>query len=125
MISCQGFPTSTKLIFGTLLGLMALGTSAQQASANPLQAIPIIGDLLRTDQPLPIPTELNAIRDIGQGNTVNFCVTTCNIPPSGAPRQTSQATQQQAARQQTAQQQAARPNMQIAFPNGAALKLPL
>jgi len=78
----------TKLLFGTLLGLMTLGASAPQASANPLQAIPIVSDLLGvTNRPAPLPDQLDVFTDNANNNNVSVCVLTCgSIPglPTGA-----------------------------------------
>ncbi len=80
----------TKLLFGTLLGLMTLGASAPQASANPLQAIPIVSDLLGvTNRPAPLPDQLDVFTDSVNNNNVSVCILTCgpgSIPglPTGA-----------------------------------------
>jgi hypothetical protein len=72
---------STQLLLGTLLGLMTLGAAAQAASANPLQTLPIIGDLIgATRQPPPLPSNLGLLNDNVRNNSFNLCVLTCNTP---------------------------------------------
>ena len=82
---------STKLLFGTLLGVMALGSTAQQASANPLQAIPMVGELLgvTNNRPVPLPDQLDVFTENVNNNNVSVCVLTCtpgSVPglPTGA-----------------------------------------
>lgn len=80
---------STQLLLGATLGLIAFGSSAPKAAANPLQALPIVGDLLGgRPAPPPMPTELDIFHDNVQGNHVNLCVLTCNTPgtPGGIPQ---------------------------------------
>ncbi|MGD1899463.1 MAG: hypothetical protein ACFB16_21275 [Phormidesmis sp.] len=75
----------TRLLLGTLMGLMALGGTAQKAQANPIQAIPIVGDLLSSTRPAPLPSELDFFHDNVQGNNVNLCVLTCGPVPTARP----------------------------------------
>ncbi len=81
-------PFPTQLLLGTLLGFISLGASAQQASANPLQAIPIVSDILGiTNRPVPLPDQLEVFTDSVNNNNVSVCVLTC-IPggiPGGIP----------------------------------------
>ncbi|MEO0708441.1 MAG: hypothetical protein AAF050_22640 [Cyanobacteria bacterium J06649_5] len=85
MISCSRSQPirPTQILLGTLLGLIALGGTAQKASANPLRALPIVGDLLGASRPAPLPSELDFFHDNVQGNTVNLCVLTCGPVPQG------------------------------------------
>lgn len=92
------FSRTAQLTLGTVLGLMTLAATAQTASANPLQLLPIVGDLLgSTPKPPPLPSELDIIHDNVQGNNVNLCVLTCNSPTPGArppaPQSRTQAPQ--------------------------------
>ena len=124
----QPIARPTKLLFGTLLGLMALGGTAQKASANPLQALPIVGDIIGATRPAPpLPSELDFFHDNVQGNNVNLCVLTCGPvpsarppvpqgarPPQGIPQARPQGVPQQARPQVQGVPQGARP------PQGAA-----
>lgn len=81
---------SEKLLFSTLLGLITIGASATQASANPLQAIPIVGEILEAATgPAPLPDQLDVMNGNMNANNVSVCVLTC-IPgalpglPTGA-----------------------------------------
>lgn len=87
-MSCQ-LSRPTQLIFSALLGLMTLGAAAQTASANPLEALPIVGSLLGANrQAPPLPSSLGLLSDNVRNNNLNMCVLTCNTPSpgvSGAP----------------------------------------
>ncbi|MEM9090426.1 MAG: hypothetical protein AAGC93_16970 [Cyanobacteria bacterium P01_F01_bin.53] len=91
----QPISRPTKLLFGTLLGLMAFGGTAQKASANPLQALPIVGDLIEATRPAPpLPSELDFFHDNVQGNNVNVCALTCGPLPGAAAARPPQARPQ-------------------------------
>lgn len=74
-------------MFAAMLGLMTLGATAPKASANPLEIIPIVGDLLGSDQPLPLPTELDILHDNIQGNSISLCGMHCTPTPGAIPPQ--------------------------------------
>ena len=80
------FSRPTQLICSTLLGLMTLGAAAQTASANPLQALPIVGSLLGGNrQSPPLPSNLGLLNDNVRNNNLNMCVLTCNTPAPSVP----------------------------------------
>ena len=83
--TCEIF-RSNRLVLGILLGLMAVGGTAQAAAANPLQAIPIVGELIRATRPAPqLPTDLDIFHDNVQGNHINVCTLTCGPIPGARP----------------------------------------
>lgn len=70
-----------------MVGLVTLASTAPKASANPLQAIPVVSDLIRaTQRPPAPPSNVDIFHDNVQGNTVNLCVLTCNTPNPGIPQ---------------------------------------
>ncbi len=101
---------STRLLLSTLLGFIAIGGTAQTASANPLQAVPIVGDLIRSTRPAPqLPTNLDIFHDNVQGNHVNVCALTCGPSPiPGARQGAARSSQAQGAARSSQAQGAAR-----------------
>ncbi len=116
-----------QLVLGTLLGIITIGSTAQTAAANPLQAIPIVGDLIRATRPAPqLPTDLDIFHDNVQGNHVNICTLTCAPVPGTrppAPRSAPSPPVSQSAQPTSAQRPASnRPAVTVNMP---PLNIPL
>jgi hypothetical protein len=87
------FPRYARLFLGSVLGALALGSTAHPAAAaSPLDLLGPLGSVLspRPTQPQP-PANLDLLTDNVRNNNLNLCVLTCNLPnpaaiPGGAPQ---------------------------------------